>query len=81
MNKIIEAMQRLEAARPALGCKPETNQEWKKLQQALEEFGYAMFLDQGQSEADARSLAHTIYGGDGGRLLMEMSFGVADARR
>jgi hypothetical protein len=81
MNKLTEAIQRLAAARPASGFKPETSQECEKLQQALEEFGYAMFRDQGQSEADARTLAHTIYGGVAGRLLMEMSFGVADDRR
>ena len=81
MNKLTEAIQRLAAARPASGCKPETPQEWARLQQALEEMSYAMFLNQGQSEAEARSLAHTIYDGVGGRLLMEMSFGVADDRR
>jgi hypothetical protein len=81
MNKLTEAMQLLKAAKPASGGKPETHQEWEKLQQALEELSYAMFLDQGQSEAEARSLAHTIYDGAGGRLLMEMSFGVADDRR
>lgn len=69
-----KAIEMLNAAKPASGFRPETPQEWDALLKANEELGYAMFRQQGISNTQARQLAKQIYGGQAGRLLLEISF-------
>ena len=69
-----KAIDMVNAAKPASGFCPETPQEWDALLRANEELGYAMFREQGMSNSQARQLAKQIYGGQAGRLLLEMSF-------
>ncbi len=69
-----KAIDMVNAAKPTSGISPETPQEWDALLRANEELGYAMFRKQGMSNAQARQLAKQIYGGQAGRLLLEMSF-------
>ena len=73
-NLIKSAFERVGAARPASGFRPETESEWNALQAALLELGYAMFHANGMSAKKARELATTIYGGVAGRLLIELAF-------
>ena len=51
---------------------PRNEDEWGKAVAALEQFGYAMYLESGMSEAEARTLAHITHGGQAGRLLLEI---------
>ena len=75
MNKHTrKAMEMMKAAIPESGFCPESPQEWDRLQLAQEELAYAMYRDKGMSNAQARQLAKQIYGGQAGRLLLEMSF-------
>jgi hypothetical protein len=69
----IEAMQLWEAARPASGFCPETEEEWKKLHIAFEEMGYVIFRKSGMSTKTARVLAHQTYGGPAGLAILKMS--------
>ena len=69
-----KAIERVEAARPASGFRPETESEWIALQAASIEFGYAMFRKNGMPSKKAREVAQLIYGGSAGRLLLELSF-------
>ena len=69
-----KAVDMVNAAKPASGLRPETPQEWDALLKANEELGYAMFRQQGMSNAKARQIAKQIYGGQAGRLLLELSF-------
>jgi hypothetical protein len=79
MNKDLKkAVDMLNAAKPASGFRPETPQEWEVLQIANEEFGYAMFKENGMTNTQARQLAKLIYGGPAGRLLLEMAFRGSD---
>lgn len=71
---IKKAIEMVEAARPASGFRPETESEWNALQAALLEFGYAMFHANGMSATKARELATQVYGGAGGRLLIDLAF-------
>lgn len=69
-----KAFDMLEAAKPASGFRPETPQEWRNLQKASEELGYAMFRRGGLDEYSARKLANQIYGSDLGLLLLDIAF-------
>lgn len=69
-----KAVDMVNAAKPASGFWPETPKEWDALLRANEELGYAMFREQGMSNAKARQIAKQIYGGQAGRLLLAMSF-------
>jgi hypothetical protein len=69
-----KAVEMMEAAKPASGFRPETPAEWKKLQQAQEEMGYAMFREAGMAHSDARELARQIYGGLAGMILLDLAF-------
>jgi hypothetical protein len=71
---IRKALKMMEAAKPASGFRPETPMEWRKLQQAQEEMGYAMFRETGMSHSDAKVLAHQIYGGLAGMILLDLAF-------
>ena len=62
------------AAKPASGLRPETTEEWKRLQAASEELGYAMLRQSGMSEAAARKLANEIYGGLAGWMMLDIAF-------
>ena len=75
MNKHFQkALDAMAAARPASGFRPETQAEWIALQKAQEALGYAMFRDGGKSDAEARGMARAIFGGSGGRMLLDMAF-------
>ena len=69
-----KAFEMLKAATPASGFRPETPEEWTRLQAALEELGYAMYRDNGMSSKDARRLAKQIHSGPIGLLLLEIGF-------
>lgn len=73
-NYFNKAVDMLKAAKPASGLRPETPEEWDKLLRANEELGYAIFRDGGMSKSEARKFAKQIYGGQAGRILLEMSF-------
>lgn len=71
LHKAVELM---EAAKPASGLRPETPMEWRKLQRAQEEMGYALFRETGMTHSNARELAHQIYGGQAGLILLDLAF-------
>lgn len=71
---IKKALQMMEAAKPASGFRPETPKEWRKLQKAQEEMGYAMFREAGLPHSAARELAYQIYGGLAGMILLDLAF-------
>lgn len=68
------AIDKMIAAKPASGFKPETDAEWQKAQEALLAMGYAMLRAGGMAHQQAEQLAELIYGGSAGRLLMEIGF-------
>ena len=68
------AMEMLAAAPPKSGYRPETEEEWRNVQRALEELGFAMFVNAGAPEEKARKAAHEIYGGLAGRVLMQIGY-------
>ena len=75
MNKHFQkAFDAMAAAKPASGFRPESEAEWTALQKAQEEMGYAMFRSSGKSDVEARALAHALYGGAAGRLLLQIAF-------
>jgi hypothetical protein len=49
---------------------PRNEDEWSKAVAALEQLGYATYLESGMPEAKARALAHMTHGGQAGRLLL-----------
>ena len=69
-----KAMRMIERARPASGYRPETEAEWQRLLAASVELGYATCRHQGVEDKKARDLAELIWGGEAGRLLLEMAF-------
>jgi len=71
---IKKAINKVEAAKPASGFRPNTPQEWRNLQEASKELGYAMFRQGGIDDKTARKLTNEIYGGVAGRLLLEIAF-------
>ena len=75
MNKHFQkAFDAMAAAKPASGFRPESEAEWAALQKAQEEMGYAMFRGSGKSDVEARGLAHALYSGAAGQLLLRMAF-------
>jgi hypothetical protein len=75
MNKhLLRAIQKFDAAKPSSGFRPQTPEEWQKLQRAQEEFSYAIFRDAGMSHAAAKELAHLIFGGAAGMILLDLAF-------
>ena len=75
---IRKAFDGLAAARPASGNRPESEAEWVKLQQAQQELGYAMLRELGYPHAEAHGLSHVIWGGVGGRMILELAFSEDD---
>lgn len=69
-----KAFDMLEAARPKNGDVPETSDEWQKLLAASEALSTSMYLDMGVSEKEARGIAKAIHGGEGGMMLLRLSF-------
>ena len=69
-----KAFAMVEAARPASGFRPETQEEWTRLLAALEELGYAMYRDNGMSKKEARRLAQQIHNGPIGFSLLDIVF-------
>lgn len=66
------------AAIPASGYRPESEAEWRKLQDASVELAFEMYRSQGATKAKARALAKAIHGGALGRLLLEIAFSGGD---
>ena len=50
---------------------PRNDAEWEKAIAALEQMAFAMYLQLGIPEAEARPMAHMTHGGRAGRLLLE----------
>lgn len=71
---LVEAIRRVEAARPASGFRPETPEEWARLLDASEYLGYATYRAHGMSHLEARRLSRLTHGGMVGRLLLEAAF-------
>lgn len=69
-----KAFDAMAAAKPVSGFRPESEAEWSGLQRAQEEMVYAMFRGSGKSDVEARGLAHALYGGAAGQLLLRMVF-------
>jgi hypothetical protein len=63
----------MKAAMPDGATLPRNEDEWSKAVAALEQLGYAMYLESGMSEAEARTLAHITHGGATGRLLLAIA--------
>ena len=81
MNKHLQkAFDEMAAAKPASGFRPENEAEWVALQRAQEEMVYAMFRVSGNSDVEARALAHAMYGGAAGRRLLDVAFSEGPSR-
>ena len=63
----------MEAVRPNGQTWPRTEPEWDKAVAALEQMGFAMYLEMGLPEAEARTLARMTHGGAAGRLLLDIA--------
>ena len=63
----------MEAVRPDGQTWPRTEPEWGKAVAALEQMGFAMYLEMGLPEAEARTLARMTHGGAAGRLLLDIA--------
>jgi len=50
---------------------PRNEEEWGKAVAAIEQMGFAMYLEMGMPEAKARAMAQMTHGGRAGRLLLE----------
>ena len=50
---------------------PRNEEEWGKAVAAIEQMGFAMYLEMGMPETEAQSLARMTHGGAAGRLLLE----------
>ncbi len=75
MNELMQkASEKLEAARPRSGFLPETEAEWKKLQEAVKFLSYAQYRELGLPSKQAKEIAEYIFGGSGGRLLLELGY-------
>ena len=70
----LKAFKMMSAARPASGFRPETEQEWRKLQRAHEEMLYAVLRDGGISSKEARLIAKEIFGSAESRFLLDLAF-------
>ncbi len=75
MTKLAQqAIERMEAARPKSGFMPETEDEWRKLQDAVKFLAYVMYLETGLPIEKANELAEYFHGGVGGRLVLELGY-------
>jgi hypothetical protein len=70
------AMEMMEAARPASGYRPESDEEWEKLLRATEEFSYALYREAGMPKPKARALAHLMHSGAAGMALLRAAYEV-----
>jgi len=52
---------------------PRNEEEWGKAVAAIEQMAFAMYLEMGMPETEARTLARMTHGGAAGRLLLEIS--------
>ena len=72
MSKYIRrAVAMMEAARPASGHQPQSDEELQKALLVGEELSYAIFREGGMPEKKARALAHYIYNGEPGKSLLQ----------
>ena len=55
---------------------PRNEEEWDKAVAALEQMGFALYLEGGMPEAKARATARMTHGGPVGRLLLEIGLQV-----
>ena len=63
----------MKAAMPEGPSFPRNEDEWSKAVTALQQLGYAVNLEAGMPEAEARTLAHITHGGATGRLLLAIA--------
>ena len=63
----------MKASTPDGNTWPRNEDEWDKAVAALEQMGFAMYLELGMPKAKARSMARMTHGGRAGRLLLEAS--------
>lgn len=85
MNKLADrlmrqALQAMEAARPANGRYPVSPEEVQKTLRANVLLGKAMFVKAGMSEHEAEALSRAMNDGPAGRLMLELSVRVAKER-
>lgn len=64
----------LSKAIPASGYRPQTHQEWVRLQRAMIDASYYYYRGLGATKTEAKRMARVIHGGLAGRLLLQMSF-------
>ncbi|PUE59348.1 hypothetical protein B9Z44_07065 [Limnohabitans curvus] len=76
ITPLTKAVEKLLAAKPASGLRPETDAEWLALQQANEVLAYEIFRSGGMPSADARVLAQALFGGSTGRELLDIALAV-----
>lgn len=69
------ALHALEKARPASGFRPETEEEWARLQAAQLNY-FAVMLEETQdlSRSEAERVARIVFGGIAGRVILEAAF-------
>ena len=66
----------MEAARPASGYRPESDEEWQKLLRATEELSYALYREVGMPHKKARAVAHLLHSGAAGMTLLRAAYEV-----
>lgn len=69
-----KALLKFESARPRSGFRPETEEEWARLQDAMHDWFVALHVEQGMPEPEARRGAAIVWGGAAGRLLLDIGF-------
>ena len=63
----------MKSATPDGNTWPRTKSEWDKAVAAIEQMGFAMYIEMGLPEAEARTLARMTHGGAAGRLLLDIA--------
>lgn len=63
----------MRASTPDGNTWPRTKSEWDKAVAALEQMGFAMYIEMGLPEAEARTFSRMTHGGAAGRLLLDIA--------
>ena len=71
--ELLRGLAKMKAATPDGNTWPKNEKEWKKALAALEQMGFALYLQGGMPRKEARSLARMTHGGPAGRLLLEIA--------
>ena len=69
---LAQGIEMMKSSTPDGNTWPRNEDEWGKAVTALEQLGYAMYLESGMAEAKSRALARMTHGGQAGRLLLEI---------